>query len=300
MVIRKLFLYALLGVCCFCSCSEDEDTTPSLEDTDRLEGLIDKSNKTITDFKEKYGTYILYQFDQLLDFAYQFDQAASWRSAKLTYLEKEDVDGAVEFLMDKFMACYGDSVKVNYLPRKLLICSKIKASQLGISLPDGGDTGYHDAVANMNSFTIAGLDRANLAAMSEERMEEYVQQLHNIFLAGYVVNVRRLVFVENLFFDPCETLYGTEVEREKNEQLPPEDYLKLGFFPITDVEEYSYPLELDDLINFVENLVKMDQEIHDMVMAYELMKTKMQYVASSLKAMGVDIEKINPLAGDFL
>ena len=294
MVIRKLFLYALLGVCCFCSCSEDEDTTPSLEDTDRLEGLIDKSNKTITDFKEKYGTYILYQFDQLLDFAYQFDQAASWRSAELTYLEKEDVDGAVEFLMDKFMACYGDSVKVNYLPRKLLICSKIKASQLGISLPDGGDTGYHDAVANMNSFTIAGLDRANLAAMSEERMEEYVQQLHNIFLAGYVV------FVENLFFDPCETLYGTEVEREKNEQLPPEDYLKLGFFPITDVEEYSYPLELDDLINFVENLVKMDQEIHDMVMAYELMKTKMQYVASSLKAMGVDIEKINPLAGDFL
>ena len=114
------------------------------------------------------------------------------------------------------------------------------------------------------------------------------------------MNVRRLVFVENLFFDLCETLYGTEVEREKNEQLPPEDYLKLGFFPITDVEEYSYPLELDDLINFVENLVKMDQEIHDMVMVYELMKTKMQYVASSLKAMGVDIEKINPLAGDFL
>ena len=110
MVIRKLFLYALLVLVCLCSCSEDEDTTPSLEDTDRLEGLIDKSNKTITDFKEKYGTYILYQFDQLLDFAYQFDQAASWRSAELTYLEKEDVDGAVEFLMDKFMACYGDSV----------------------------------------------------------------------------------------------------------------------------------------------------------------------------------------------
>ena len=37
--------------------------------------------------------------------------------------------------------------------------------------------------------------------------------------------------------------------------------------------------------------MKMDQEIHDMVMVYELMKTKMQYVASSLKAMGVDIEK---------
>ncbi len=79
--------------------------------------------------------------------------------------------------------------------------------------------------------------------------------------------------------------------REKKRAVTARGLLKLGFFPITDVEEYSYPLELDDLINFVENLVKMDQEIHDMVMVYELMKTKMQYVASSLKAMGVDIEK---------
>ena len=93
---------------------------------------------------------------------------------------------------------------------------------------------------------------------------------------------------------------GTEVERDKNVQLPAEDYLKLGFFPITDIEEYSYPLELDDLIDFVENLVKMDQATHDTIMEYELMKTKMQNVAGSLKAMGVDVEKINPLAVDFL
>ena len=300
MVMKKLFVYMLVGACCFFACSEDEDTTPSLKDTDRLEELIDKSNKTIMDFKEKYGTYILYQFDQLLDFAYQFDQAASWRAAELTYLEKEEVEGAVDFLMNRFMACYGDSVKVNYLPRKVLMCCKIKARQLGISIPRGGDLGDHDAAANMNSFTVAGLDNANLTAMSEERLEEYVRQLHYIFLAGYVVNVRRLMFVEDTFFDPCKTLYGTEVERDKNVQLPAEDYLKLGFFPITDIEEYSYPLELDDLIDFVENLVKMDQEMHDTIMEYELMKAKMQNVAGSLKAMGVAVEKINPLAVDFL
>ena len=121
MVMKKLFVYMLVGACCFFACSEDEDTTPSLKDTDRLEELIDKSNKTIMDFKEKYGTYILYQFDQLLDFAYQFDQAASWRAAELTYLEKEEVVGAVDFLINRFMACYGDSVKVNYLPRKVLM-----------------------------------------------------------------------------------------------------------------------------------------------------------------------------------
>ena len=123
------------------------------------------------------------------------------------------------------------AVKVNYLPRKVLMCCKIKARQLGISIPKGGDPGDHDAAANMNSFTVAGLDNANLTAMSEERLEEYVRQLHYIFLAGYVVNVRRLMFVEDTFFDPCKTLYGTEVERDKNVQLPAEDYLKLGFFP---------------------------------------------------------------------
>ena len=44
----------------------------------------------------------------------------------------------------------------------------------------------------------------------------------------------------------------------------------------------------------------MDQATHDTIMEYELMKTKMQNVAGSLKAMGVDVEKINPLAVDFL
>ena len=56
MVMKKLFVYMLVGACCFFACSEDEDPTPSLKDTDRLEELIDKSNKTIMDFKEKYGT----------------------------------------------------------------------------------------------------------------------------------------------------------------------------------------------------------------------------------------------------
>ncbi len=298
---KRYSLYLLIGIfCTLWSCSDDEDVTPSLKDEDRLEALIDKSNAGVMAFKEKYGTYILYQFDQLKDFAYQFEQAATWREAKLTYLEKEDVPGAITFLEEYIFNCYGDTVKLNMLPRKLLICSKVYGEMLGVSKPNGEKTGLHDAVANMNSFTVAGLDRATLATMSAERRDEFVRQIHYIFLGGYIVNVQRNIFVEELFFDPASKLYGTKIEREKGEILPAEYYMSRGFFPITDKEQYYYPLQVEDLSTFVEHLVKMDEETREAVWNQSVMRTKMQYVAKSLKAMGVDIAKINPLAEDFL
>lgn len=298
---KKYNLYWLIGIFCLLgACDDEEDITPSLKDQDRLETLIDRSNTDIMTFKEKYGTYILYEFDQLLDFAYQFEQAATWRNAKLTYLEKEDVAGALDFLNKHIFNCYEDTVKLNMLPRKFLICSKIYGNVLGISSPRGGDAGLHDAVANLNSFSVAELDASTLADMSAERKIEFARQIHHIFLAGYIVNVQRNVFVENIFFDPSSKLYGTQIDKEKNTLLPADYYMSCGFFPITDREENFYPLEMEDLENFIENLVKMDQETRDAVWGHSVMRIKMQQVARGLKASGVDVVKINPMAADFL
>lgn len=298
---RKYSLYLLIGVFCLLwSCSDDEDVTPSMKDEDRLEALVDKSNTDIMAFKEKYGTYILYEFDQLLDFAYQFEQAATWRNAKLTYLEKKDVPGAVSFLEKYFFNCYEDTVKLNMFPRKFLICSKIYGEVLGTSVPDGEKIGFHDAAANLNSFSVARLDASTLAEMSEGRKEEFIRQIHYMFLGGYIVNVQRSIFVDDVFFDPSSKLYGTKIDKEKGSILPAGYYMSRGFFPITDKEQYYYPLEMEDLGNFTENLVKMDQETRDAVWSQSVMRVKMQYVARGLKAMGVDIVKINPLAADFL
>lgn len=300
-MMKRYSLYLLIGIfCTLWSCSDDEDVTPSLKDEGRLEALIDKSNSDIMAFKEKYGTYILYEFDQLKDFAYQFEQAATWREAKLTFLEKEDVSGAVAFLEEHFFNCYQDTVKLNMLPRKFLICSKVYGGILGVSNPDGEKVGLHDAMANMNSFTVARLDRATLAAMSAERRDEFIRQIHYMFLGGYIVNVQRNIFVEDLFFDPASKLYGTRIEREKGEILPADYYMSRGFFPITDKEQYYYPLQMEDLSTFVEHLLKMDEETKEVIWNQSVMRTKMQYVAKSLKAMGVDVAKINPLAEDFL
>lgn len=292
-------LFLLIGLFCLLGgCSDDEDVTPSMKDEDRLESLIDKSNADIMAFKEKYGTYILYEFDQLLDFAYQFDEAGSWREAKLTRLTREDVPGAVTFLKDHFWSCYGDSLITNCFPRKFLICSKIYASALGIS-GEGNTKMYHDAAANMNSFTVACLDKKTLSEMEAERQGEYVRQLHYIYLCGYLVNVRRDVFVEDIFFDPASKLYGTKIDRKTGMNLDEEYFMNRGFFYIESTENY-YPQQMEDLMIFTEKLVKMDQHIHDVVMEKSIMRNKMQYVAQGLKAIGVDIAQINPLAKDFL
>lgn len=273
--------------------------TPSMKDRDRLDTLIDKSNPEIMAFKEKFGTYILYRFDQLLDFAYQFDEAVAWREAKLTYLEKEDVAGAVSFLQQYFLGRYGDSLKMNFFPRKLLICSKINARTLGLSSSGDAKVFYHDAVTNMNSFTISGLDRKSLSEMDADRQEQYIRQIHYIYLAGYLVDVRREVFVENVFFDAGSKLYGTKIDRKEGVEFDDEYFMSKGFFHVKNDVNY-YPQQLEDLMIFIKNLVFMDQPLHDAVKAKSVMRIKMQYVARGLKSMGVDISAINPLVKDFL
>lgn len=279
-------------------CNDDEDLAPSYADQDRMEQLIDKSNADIMAFKEKYGTYILYEFDQMKDFAYQFDQAQTWREATITKLDAEDVQGAVDFLKEGFWACYSDSLIMYNSPRKFLMVSKLQAGILGVSGVDG-QTIYHDAAVNMNSYTAANLDKESREAMDETRKTEYFRQLHYVYIAGYLLEVKRNVFVSDLFFDPSDNLYSTKIDKNVAAELDEDFYMSRGFFPL-DAEENYYPSRMEDLRVFVQNLIVMDQTMRDKVMERSLMRIKMGNVVQGLKAIGVDIESINPFATEFL
>lgn len=298
MMKRYILVIIIISFCLGYSCSENEDLTPSLADEDRLEQLIDASNEDIMAFKEKYGTYILYEFDQMKDFAYQFDQAQTWRDAKITKLQKEDVQTAVDFLKEYFWSCYADSLICNYFPRKCLIVSKIQATVLGISGNDA-NLSYHDAAANMNSYTAANLDAVSLAEMDEERKIEYIRQLHYIYLVGYLVDVRRNIFVSDLFFDPSNSLYGTKIDRNSSSELDEQFFMNNGFFYLDENTNY-YPEKLEDLMSFMKELIMMDEMMRDKILNNVLMRTKMENVVQGLNTIGVDIVKINSLAEDFL
>lgn len=318
---KKIYTYLWLCLCgmAVAACGEDEDTTPSMADEDRLETLIDTSNEDIVNFKNAYGTYILYEFDDLLDFAYQFEEASAWRSAVVTKLDQSDVAGAVSFLMGgtdestgAFIDCYSDDVLVTYFPRKLLICESIAStSDLGISTPSSG---VHTAVANINSMTIAKLDAASIAALDEESRTAYFRQLHYIFLAGYVVGAREYYFTDDTFFDYSESYYLSLIDenrvqaqnysKETNLEGFYEKFYNRGFFYSDSDEDTYYRSAQDDLMSFIENLVFMDQDLCDEILtgndgeAFSLMYAKMKLTAEGLQAMGVDVAKINAIAAE--
>lgn len=298
---KNVYICILMSLCWIAgACSDKEDTTPSMADENRLEALLDQSNTDIVEFKEKYGTYILYEFDDLLDFAYQFEEASAWREAVITKLDKEDVPNAVSFLKTNFLTCYNEQIMKEYFPRKLLICSKIYGATLGVSQVT--TRSYHSATANMNSVAFAGLDRNTLSGLTDAQKKSYLQQLHFVYLAGYVINARTHYFVDNAYFSYCSTLYNSLMDsnRTQAKDLSDEFFYEKGFFrPDIESDTYFRTAE-DDLIAYTKNLILMDQDTHDIIQHHEIMESKMRLVAQGLKNMGVQVEQINPLIGDFL
>lgn len=312
-----LWLFFAIISLTFSSCRESEDNTPSLADRDRMEELIDNSNADIVEFKQKYGTYILYEFDDLLDFAYQFEEASAWREATVTHLDKADVQAALEFLQggenkteNAFLNCYNDQMISNYFPRKLLICKSIASSDaLGYSTPVGG---LHTAVANLNSMTIAGLDAASLSSLNTEaKRTQYFRQLNYILLANYIVNARGELFVDNTFFEHSKTYYNTLIDESRKQAR---EFQKTGdetidaanfyakfydrglFYPLEGDEETYYDSATEDLVSYLHELIFMDEALATELERFSMMNDKMQLVARSLQEMGVDVEMINEIA----
>lgn len=284
------------------SCAKEEVLTPSMADKDRLETLVDKTVPAIKSCLNSYGTYVLYEFDQILDFAYQFDEAKAWREASITKLVKADASGAMKFLEDNFFGNYSDNLKKEFLPRKLLICGKLNAAALGISVSPTNERKFdHSAAANMNSMTISKLDQATLAAMTAEQKRAHVMQLNYIFIAGYIVNVRRELFIENAFYDASSKIYGTKIEHDSPQDNRPESiFFERGFFKPTAENVNFYPVQLEDVQLYIEHAITMDETMKSKIMANSIMKNKMTITIKSMKNFGIDIEAINPLVSEFI
>lgn len=282
----------------FASCTS-EDTKPSYADTDRLESLVDRSIPSVADFCDKYGTYLLYNFDQQLDFAYQFQEASNWNKATIEKMNRNEAIEADKFLMDEFFSKYNDDFKKKYLPRKMITVKQIKAQALGIAEPD--EQGLITAAANINSMTIA-YDKARYEALSTSQQTEYQQQLHYILLASYLINVRAEYPVDDAYIAYSQAYYASLMDpnRTQARRLPDEFFLNRGFFRPDDDESTYFVSAEEDMIAFTKQLILMDEEMRDSLMEYPVMAEKMHYLAQGLSDMGVDVQQINPWTEDFL
>lgn len=272
-------------------CTDKEDVSPSNADTNRLESLLDRSIPDIAEFCDKYGTYVLYDFDQRLDFAYQFEQATAWDNAKLTRLDHDGAVKSMAWLKANVFSHYNDAFKTKFLPRKFLITQKIEStSELGRSVPKDG---IHSAVANINSITVG----SNATA----------QDIDRVILSDYLVNARGEAPVGSEFYEVSASHYSTlmdEGRRQAHAILAdnPEFFHDHGFLnPVEDDATY-FPSARLDLVQYIDSLVGMTQQLHDKIMNSDNgdMLQKMAYVAHGLKAIGVEVAALNPYAVDFL
>lgn len=300
-----LSLYVLFVSLLFSSCSEREDTTPSNADTDRLETLIDNSISTVKDFKDKYGTYILYDFDKNLDFAYQFEQASNWNNARLTTISHDDAASAVDMLYSEVFSCYSDDYKTRLFPRKLLLVDDIASSaELGLSVPFQG---HHIAVANINSVTFSGMSKDNVQSLTsdESALTLHCNEMHRALLADYLVKARGEYPVgeDYLAFSINEYSSLMNSSRKNVAQILRDDpnfFYNHGFFIPEDDESTYFPGAEDDIISFIQHTITMDKETANFLLDIPLMASKMHLITTGLQSLGVDVVKINPNIEQFL
>lgn len=288
-----LSLCTLLAAILMASCADNEDNTPSFADKDRLEALIDTDIAKIKEFRDNYGTYILYNFDKNLDFAYQFEQASTWNNATLTMMGKDEAHDAVDALYDNVFNCYSDDYKKKYYPRKLLLVNDIQSSnELGLSLPDAG---HHTAVANINSVTF------NAASVSPQTIGEF----HRALLTDYLVKARGEYPVEDAYLSYSQKDYSALMNssRKNVRQIlaeNPEFFYDHGFFIPEDDESTYFPSAEDDVIAYIQNMISMDKAFADMLLERPVMADKMHLITTGLIAKGVDVKAINPWAEQFV
>lgn len=287
------------------SCSEKEDNSPSFADKDRLETLIDTSIEKIKEFRDEYGTYILYNFDKNLDFAYQFEQATSWSGATLKNIDGSEAEAAVDMLYADVFSCYSKDYKTKYFPRKLLLVDDIATgSELGLSLPVSG---HHTAVANLNSVTFAKMGKENVekAIANAAVMEGNTAEMHRALLADYLVKARGEYPVGEQFFTFCNATYSSLMNssRKTAAQLVADDpmfFYQRGYFFPEDEESTYFPSAEEDLLAYICNMITMDKETADRILNIPAMANKMHVLTVQLKEMGVDVMNINANTEQFL
>lgn len=287
------------------SCSDNEDTTPSFADKDRMETLIDRNIPQVVDFCQDYGTYLLYKFDKSLDFAYQFEQSSNWTNAALMTITHDDALKSVPFLYDKVFNCYSKDYKKNYFPRKILLVESLASNnELGLSKPE---MGQHLAVANINSLTIAKMAADDVAeALADDGvLSKRCNQIHRAIIADYLLKARGVYPIDNEYLTISRSCYSALMHsgRRTAADLLAEDpdfFTSRGFFNPEDLESTYFPSAQDDVLAFITNMINMDKEQADAIMDMPQMADKMHLLIMGLQSLGVDVMKINPCTEQFL
>ena len=138
-MIKNTLIYLVLIGLGFVSCDSEDTLTPSNADEDRVLSQIDLSNPDIQNWYTNYGMGVLFEYDNIMDFAYvasSSSEASVWGQVEIPEIKtlfvndpagygayKEEV---TSFLSDELFKYFKPNSKIaNLMPYKVLLSESV-------------------------------------------------------------------------------------------------------------------------------------------------------------------------------
>lgn len=227
-------IFIVLSLLFWVGCYEEEPLTPT-------EGLEFKYtvpqgdhdyDARIVDWYEKNGFYILYKFDPkdiYFDISYWsgslFDSLrGNWMSGIASSVaEEEYVDRQLQLVEDVFLNFYSDTVLSNWMPMKILLCSKLEKNKNSI-----------EAISGLDLIAVKyGSSEIEDLLADETKLIKFKNNMHMLFFQR-IIDQKKLVAPKE-FAELSE--YGMKVDKK--------DMFKLGFI------ENNYGMEMNVSADFM-------------------------------------------------
>ena len=130
----------------------------------------------IVDFHQKYGTYILYQFNDA-DFRWDFTRNIPFVG---TAGDPERVAASLTFLKDEFFGFYAEDLFKKMVPYKIMLCKKITPLEPSSEVPLAG---LADAVWSQSHIAFGHVDK-RWDGFSEQQKKQAKGAIHGAFWAA--------------------------------------------------------------------------------------------------------------------
>ncbi|OMP79246.1 MULTISPECIES: hypothetical protein [unclassified Chitinophaga] len=192
----KLAIYIFLLLALVACKKQEETLTPSASLVYTLPQGSHDYDTTILDYYKKYGTYLLYQFTDRD--AYwtptgwknaRYDSAGAYWNVGFLAIEAEEtyVGKQLEVIQRLWFRYYSDKFLKQFLPVKILLCSKIDSSYLGYDFSTTPTTfylKYKEVAAWYNYDNISvNFGNANVENMTAKDSGYFIWKVSQAFMA---------------------------------------------------------------------------------------------------------------------
>lgn len=266
------------------SCYKEDSLTPDNEAPKyTIADSEDPAQHYLYEFWQNTGVYILSEYDDV-DYMWNVNSTSDY---KITRMEPDVLDDAVEYLKEVLTEIYGREFAKKYFPFKILLAGQIENSYIEDEDAAGGYGRSYIAIGQLRSEVLESMTPA--------------QKLVNLgkingILWGNFIYTNNLITISEGFFTPSQEYYGQNLENIFPDEEPDIAIKKTGMWKFDEggVYETMLPEEAGDVAGFVEMiLTHTAEEMQAEMEGYDILLIKYNALISAVKeACGIDLQAL--------